>query len=178
MPRLKIVTPESSQGKARELLDSLLEKSGKVINIFRGLANSPVALEAYLTLDRLIEEGSFSPQEQQLIRLVVSQFNGCDYCLAAHTLGGKKTGLTSSEMRDIRTGTPRDPRYAALVSFTRRILETRGFIDDADIEAFRAHGYNDSHIAEVVTVIAQKTLSNYFNHINETDLDLSPAPDL
>ncbi|NND60361.1 MAG: carboxymuconolactone decarboxylase family protein, partial [Gammaproteobacteria bacterium] len=54
----------------------------------------------------------------------------------------------------------------------------RGYVSDEDIAAFRDAGYGDEHIAEIVTIMAQKTISNLFNHIHETELDLPPAPDL
>ncbi len=51
------------------------------------MANSPVAYEAYLKLDELIAGGRFSPVEQDIVRITVSQYNQCDSCLAAHTGG-------------------------------------------------------------------------------------------
>ena len=53
-----------------------------------------------------------------------------------------------------------------------------GFVSDGDISAFRQAGYSDGHITEIVTILAQKTLSNLFNHIHDTELDFPPAPDL
>ena len=50
---------------------------------------------------------------------------------------------------------------------------------DADsLAAVRAAGYTDANIADITVVITQKTLSNYFNHIHDTVLDLPPAPPL
>ena len=39
-------------------------------------------------------------------------------------------------------------------------------------------GFTDVHAAEITVIIAQKTLSNFFNHINDTDLDLPEAPEV
>jgi alkylhydroperoxidase family enzyme len=84
-------------------------------------------------------------------------------------------GLSEEEVLKIRRGEPSDPKHAALVQFTNRVLDTKGFVSDQDIKAFRGAGYTDEHIAEVTTILAQKTLSNYFNHIHDTPLDI-PAP--
>jgi alkylhydroperoxidase family enzyme len=56
------------------------------------------------------------------------------------------------------------------------LLETRGFVSDGDLASFKNAGFTDTHAAEITVLIAQKTLSNLFNHINATDLDLPAAP--
>jgi alkylhydroperoxidase family enzyme len=65
-----------------------------------------------------------------------------------------------------------------LINFTIRVLETKGHISDGEIQAFKEAGYSDAHAAEITVIIAQKTLSNLFNHINDTDLDLPAAPEI
>ena len=175
MPRLNVIEPDAATGKVKELYDDAQQEFGNVFNVFKGLANAPVALEAYIALERLIAAGKLTPAEQDTVRLTASQFNGCEYCLAAHSVTGAMKGLSSDEILKIRRGEPSDPKLAALVQFTHRVLETKGSVRDDEIESLRAAGYTDEHIAEVVTILAQKTLSNFFNHIHETPLDI-PAP--
>ena len=43
------------------------------------------------------------------------------------------------------------------------------------LAAVRAAGYTDANITDITVVIAQKTLSNLFNHVHDTVLDF-PAP--
>ncbi|HKL23023.1 MAG TPA: hypothetical protein VJ904_14550, partial [Tichowtungia sp.] len=59
----------------------------------------------------------------------------------------------------------------ALVTFVRRILESRGELETADLQAFRDAGYTDGQVCEVIVIIGQKMMSNYFNHIHSTELD-------
>jgi len=178
MPRLRTVGESDATGKVKEIYDSVKSRIGMIPNIFKGMASSPVALQAYVALDQLISEGKLSGVEQEIVRLVVSQFNGCQYCLAAHSLLGKLKGLSDEQIMDIRRGKADDAKYAALVQFTRRVLESKGLVTDEEIAAFRAAGYSDEHMGEVVTIIAQKTLSNFFNHINDTQVDFPPAPEI
>jgi uncharacterized peroxidase-related enzyme len=172
MPRLNVVEPEAATGKVKELYEASQQQFGTVFNLFKGLANAPLALDAYMTLERLIAGGTLSPAEQAIVRLTASQLNGCEYCLAAHTMEGRMKGMSEDEMVKIRRGDATDPKHAALVRFTRRVLDRKGFVRDEEIDAFRQAGYTDEHIAEVVTILAQKTLSNYFNHIHDTPLDV------
>jgi alkylhydroperoxidase family enzyme len=88
------------------------------------------------------------------------------------------SGLSDEQMLDVRRGKPDDPGHAALVRFTRGVMETKGFVGGEEIDAFRSAGYSDAHVGEVIALIAQKTLSNYFNNVNETELDFPKAPEL
>ena len=126
----------------------------------------------------MIAAGSFSPVDQDIVRLVVSQYNGCAYCVAAHTGSLQAKGLSKQEIIDIRKGKPADPKQSALVAYTLKIMDTRGFVSDSDIAAFKNAGFTDTHVAEITVLIAQKTISNYFNHIHDTDLDLPRAPEI
>jgi alkylhydroperoxidase family enzyme len=65
-----------------------------------------------------------------------------------------------------------------LINYTIKVLETKGYVSDSDIEEFKNAGYSDAQAAEVAVIIAQKTLSNLFNHINDTELDLPAAPEI
>ena len=76
---------------------------------------------------------------------------------------------TLSELR--QQGSLSDTKLNALRNFTLAEIEHRGWIPDNVINDFVEAGYNQSHVLEVITIIAQKTLSNYFNHIAQTPLD-------
>ena len=176
MPRLKQVTPENAHGEVKEIYDAVKSRFGMIPNLFIGFASNPAVLKSYLALDELISGGVLTPVEREIVRLTVSQINDCEYCLAAHTAVGKMSGLSEEQMLSARRGKAEDPKHAALVNFTHKVMETKGFVGDGDIEAFRAAGFSDEHIGEVVAIIAQKTLSNLFNHINETEVDFPQAP--
>ncbi len=176
MARLPVIKFENAGKEIQSTYDAIKAKFGMVPNIFKGMANSPVVLNAYLKLDEMIAGGSFSPVEQDIVRLVVSQYNKCEYCIAAHTGSLLAKGLKKEEIMEIRKEKSADARQSALIDFTLKVMKTKGFVTDDDIETFKKAGFNNTHVAEITVIMAQKTLSNYFNHINDTDLDLPPAP--
>jgi len=79
MTRLPVITEEKADEHTKKIFDSIKSKFGMVPNIFKGMANSSVTLNAYLKLDGMISEGSFTPVEQDIVRIVVSQHNNCHY---------------------------------------------------------------------------------------------------
>jgi uncharacterized peroxidase-related enzyme len=175
MQRLKSVSPETATGKAKELMDSVRAKLGKVPNMMRTMAVSPAVLEGYLQLSGALAHGKLSAKVREQLALAVSQENGCDYCLAAHSALGKMAGLTPDQIRDSRLGTASDPKTDALIRFARRVVETHGHVEDHDLADVREAGFDDAAIAEVVAGVALDTFTNYFNIVSDTDVDFPAA---
>ena len=168
------VSDDQATGKAKELLDGARAKMGFVPNMYRGMAVNPGLLETYLHGYALFREsGNFTPPEQEVVFLVVSGANGCDYCTAAHSmLAVKKSQLGETHTQALRDGKPlSDAKLEALRRFTHHMWETRGLPTQAEAEAFKAAGYTDVHVLEIILGLAVKTISNYANHVNHTKLD-------
>ncbi len=178
MPRLNVVEPEQAQGKTKEIFDELEKTKGKVINIFKGMGNSPAALNAYLTMSEILAEGELTPEDREAVYLGVSQANGCNYCLSAHTVIAKKAGMTDDQIKAIRLLDPLSEKHRTLLTFVRRVMETKGKVSDADVAAVRSAGYTDGQIAEAIAYIGLATYSNYFNHVYDTPLDFPKAPEV
>lgn len=174
MPRLQVVDPASASGKAKELFDGPLK--GMHINIFKGMINSPAVIEAYLGMAGALKGGALGDAEREAIQLVVGQANACDYCVAAHTMLGKNAGLSDEQTVQARKGEiPDNGKMQALTRFAASIREKQGNVSDTDIDAFKAAGYDDGAVAEVVANVALAYFTNFFNHVNQTDVDF-PTP--
>jgi len=174
----KIEMPPVAEGKGDAEQNRILGKAkaavGFVPNMYEGMVNSPGLLETYLDgYDRFRNSGAFNPQEQETVFLEISRLNGCDYCMAAHSMiGEKKSGLDDATLAALRDGRSLpDATLDALATFTRHMHETRGLPTKAGVAAFKDAGYTDRHIYEIILAQAVKTLSNYANHLQHTPLD-------
>ncbi len=176
MARLSVVTPHQASGRVKELFDGIHASAGMIPNIYQGVANSTAALEGLLQLGKVLATGQLIGAEIEAVKLVVSQAYGCNYCLAAHTLLGKKHGLTESETVAIRRGTVEPPKLGALVKFVNTAIQPKGRISDDDLRAVKTAGYNDAQIAEILLVVAQTVFTNLFNRVHQTPVDFPPAP--
>jgi alkylhydroperoxidase family enzyme len=87
-------------------------------------------------------------------------------------------GLTTDQIRDSRLGNAVDAKTDTLLHFVRKVVETRGRVGNDDLDEVRAAGFDDGVIAEVVAHVALNAFTNYFNELNETDLDFPKAPEL
>tara|TARA_R110002167_G_scaffold291727_1_gene496524 strand:- start:814 stop:1350 length:537 start_codon:yes stop_codon:yes gene_type:complete len=178
MPRLNQVTPDQASGAVKDIYGDLTTQMGKVVNIFQGMGNSSAALKAYLAMSAALAEGELAPEDREVIYLAVSEGNGCEYCVSAHTMVAKKIGLTNEETLAARRFFSADKKRAALLEFVRRVIASRGFVSDDELNEVRTAGYSDGQIAEAVGYIGLATYSNLFNHVNDTELDFPAAEKL
>jgi len=176
MPRLSVIDPGNASGKAKELFDGPL--AGKHFNIFKGLANSGAALNAYVQLSGALAGGELTAAERESIALALSEANGCEYCVAAHTAIGKGAGMSEDETVAARKGEPTDPRAAAIVRFAMALRQKEGYVTAEDLQAARDAGLSDGAVAEIVANYALNVFTNYFNHVNETPSDFPGVPAL
>ena len=171
--QFELFSVDNAPEGAKQLLSGVEKKMGGLLpNLYRQMAQSPVALEAYLTLSGLIAKTDFTPAEQQFILIVSSARNGCSYCVAAHSSGGRMAKLDKEAIESIRTGqVVADEKLQALRVFTEKVIETRGKVEDADLQSFIKAGYSQKQSIELLVAVAMKTLSNYFSRMAEPPLD-------
>lgn len=171
---LPLLTPATASAQGAPLLESAQKKLGFVPNMHGAMVNSPGLLETYqLGYERFRSESGFTPAEQEVVFLTSSFENGCDYCMAAHSVLADMFSKVPKDTTDaIRAGTTiPDAKLAALADFTRHLLQTRGRPTAEAARAFIAAGFTERQILEVILAIAVKTLSNYSNHIFGTPVD-------
>ena len=174
MPQSKftIHTLETAPPATRPVLEQVKAKMGFIPNLFGIMAESPEALNAYLSLSGLLEKGVFSQVERDVLLLAVSADNRCHYCMAVHSTLADMHEVPGEIVGALRDGTPiADRRLEALRSFARSVVGNRGHLPESEVSAFLAADFTKRHILEVVAFVAMKTLSNYINHFAGTPVD-------
>lgn len=171
---LPLLTIETAEDKAKALLQKAKHQLGFVPNMYGAMASEPALFEAYSSAYAAFrQECGFTPVEQEVVFLVISRWNGCHYCMAAHSFVADKMSKVPADVTDaIRNGRPiADQRLRALARFVETMLETRGRPTDADARAFLAAGYSEKNILSIILAISVKTISNYTNHVFHTPVD-------
>lgn len=171
----RIQTPAATvaAGNTADVFAAIRKAIGMVPNAYAaiGALNTP-ALQAMLSADAVLSRGTLSAQEREIVKLVVSAVAGCDYCVAAHSLAAKASGIPVDGVRAIQALTPTgDVRRDALVRFVRVLQESRGTIAPQEFEAFQAAGFGDEAVVDVALAIAIITFTNVFNRVNDTTVD-------
>jgi uncharacterized peroxidase-related enzyme len=150
--------------KARVL--EVQEKAGFVPNVFLALARRPAewrAFFAYHDALMLKEGGSLTKGDREMIVTTTSAANQCLYCVVAH--GAilrihEKKPLVADQVAVNYRKADISPRQRAMLDFAMKVCESAHAIDDADIEALHAHGFDDEDAWDIAAITAFFGLSN------------------
>jgi uncharacterized peroxidase-related enzyme len=169
VPTRDDVTPDN-----QAIFDDLKKALGFVPNLYATFAHSPTALGTYLALQNA--KSSLKPKEREVINLVVSQVNDCEYCLAAHTALGKMLGFTEAQILEVRRGRASfDPKLDALARFVHEVAEKRGHVSAAATDAFLAAGWSQANLVDAIMVVGDKSISNYLHGTTKIPVDFPAA---
>ena len=168
---------DSAPDGSKAILEGANKALGFVPNLYATMAEAPALLKGYTQLSTTFDTSSLSPTERQIVLLTASFENGCDYCMAAHTAISGMQKVPNDVVQALRDGTPiADAKLEALRTFTRRLVQARGWAEAGDVQALLDAGYERSTVLEVVLGVGLKTMSNYLNHIAATPLDEAFQP--
>ena len=139
--------------------------------MFRAVANSPAALQSLWGSFGALGGGVIPAQLGEKIAVAIADRNACHYCLAAHTALGRKAGASSAEMTAAQHGESADPQTAAALRFALAVVEQRGQIDAAEVQALRDAGFDDRQIVELLAHVALNLFTNYVNVAFDVPVD-------
>ena len=169
--RIATLNPDTTTGKAKELFTAVKNKLGFIPNLIKVFGNSPATLQTYLSLGELTGSGNFSNKFREQLALSVAEANDCNYCLSAHTAIGKMNGLSDQEIEASRKSDASDAKQKAGLQFAQSVTVNRGKVSSEELKAVKEAGYTDEDILEIVLNVVSNTLTNYVNHIAETEID-------
>ncbi|MBF8740814.1 carboxymuconolactone decarboxylase family protein [Pseudomonas guariconensis] len=171
MTRTTVLKPEQVPAESQASLDSFSKGLGFTPNMMASFAQSPIAFNAWATLLGALSK-ALDVKTRDSIGLTVSEVNGCNYCLGVHSFTAEHLAKMSAD--DIilaRQGHANDPKRNAAVQFARKVIETRGQVNDGDLQKVREVGYTDANIMEIVALVAMYSLTNFFNNVFDPEKD-------
>ena len=173
MTRLTLHTVASAPEASRQNVERALANNGFLPNLIGILANSPLALETYLTVSGITARGELSLAEREVVQITAARIHGCEFCVAGHTAAAlKKARLESSVVVELQHG--RDTghgRLDAVRRFTEAVIARRGSVTDDELAAFRAAGYDEAQTLEVVLGVSLATLCNFANTLAQSPVN-------
>lgn len=172
MTQFTSYTTETAPEGARPIFEGVKGAFGFVPNLQSLMAESPELLSGYTALWELFSKTTLSTHEQQVVYLTSNFENECHYCMAGHSTLAKMQKMETAVIEALRAGKPvPDARLEALHHFTTLVVRNRGWVPDADVDAFINAGFTRRNVLEVILGVATKVMSNYTNHIVHTPLD-------
>tara|TARA_R110002095_G_scaffold37007_3_gene34506 strand:- start:656 stop:1222 length:567 start_codon:yes stop_codon:yes gene_type:complete len=165
-------TIETAPEASRPLLETSLKNNGRIPGLHAVMADAPGLLAAYNFAHQQFMATSLTDEEKTVVWQTVNVEQNCHYCVPAHTGIAKMMKVDDAITEALRNETPLPTaRLEALRTFTLLVIRDRGFVSDADTQAFLAAGFTTTSILEVILGAAQKLMSNYTNHFARAPVD-------
>jgi len=171
MARVNLIDPASANASVQPTLDQIKGAFGVVPNMFKAVANSQAALQSMWGSFGALGGGTIGAKLGEQIAVAVADRNACNYCLAAHTVLGQKAGASAAEMAESQAGRSADPQTEAALRFAIKVVENRGAMTAADVQALRAAGFDDEAIVEILAHVALNLFTNYVNVAFDVPVD-------
>ncbi|MFK5949610.1 MAG: carboxymuconolactone decarboxylase family protein [Methylococcales bacterium] len=172
MSDFPVLSLDNAPSASKALLQQTQKNFGFIPNLIGVMAASPAVTEAYLAVADIFSRSNLSATEQQIVLLTVSHYHECHYCMAAHTVIADMQQVNPEVVQAIRDDKPiTDNKLEALRQFTKTIIDKRGWVDETEVQNFLNAGYETAHVLDILVGVAQKTMSNFTNHLAKTPLD-------
>ena len=177
MNTFNVPSREEVSENNQAIFDNLNKALGFVPNLYATYAYSDTALENYLNFANA--KTSLTAKEKEVVNLAVSQVNDCIYCLSAHTAIGKMNGFTDEQILELRAGySTVNDKLDALARLAKNVTENRGRTNEAVLENFFNVGYAKGQLIDTISLVGDKTISNYIHSTTQIPVDFPVAQPL
>jgi AhpD family alkylhydroperoxidase len=124
MATLGLVEYADAAPEVRAVYDDIMATRNVdwINNFWKALANDAVTLRrTWESIKEIMKPGALDPLTKELIYVAVSATNQCGYCIASHTAGARKAGMT-------------DAMFAELMAVTGMANETNRLASGYQVE--------------------------------------------
>ena len=181
MAWIETIDAERATGRLRELYDQVKTPDGHVDSILKVHSLRPRTLLGHLSLYKAVmhsKPSALTPRERELVGVVVSQLNGCDYCVRHHRaglarhLGDPQLAEELSRAAVGRTAsTILADRERAMCDYAAKLTSDPASMAVSDLDPLRLAGLDDAGILDVNQIVS------YFAYANRTVLGLGVSID-
>jgi AhpD family alkylhydroperoxidase len=124
MASVKLIEYAEASAEVRAVYDDIMatRKTDDVNNFWKALASHPPTLRrTWESVKQVMAPGALDVLTKEMVYLAISATNGCKYCIASHTAGARKAGMT-------------DEMLGELMAIVGMANETNGLADGLQIE--------------------------------------------
>lgn len=124
MATLGLVEYADASPEVRAIYDDIMavRKTDWINNFWKALAHDPKTLRrTWESIKEIMGPGALDPVVKEMIYLAVSSTNQCGYCIASHTAGARKAGMT-------------DEMFAELMAVVGMANETNRLVSGYQVE--------------------------------------------
>ena len=101
---LGLVEYDDAGSEVRAVYDDIMatRRTDWINNFWKALAHDPATLRrTWESVKQIMAPGALDPLTKELIYVAVSATNQCGYCIASHTAGARKAGMTDEMFAEV-----------------------------------------------------------------------------
>jgi uncharacterized peroxidase-related enzyme len=171
MPWIEVVAEDKATGYLKKIYKEIKQNRGKISNIMKVHSLNPSAmkshLDLYLTL--MFEALSLNREELELIAVVVSASNNCEYCLNHHSETLNSFWEDNDKIRKLKqdyNSIDLTEKVRKMLKYAVKLTKTPDAVNQDDICVLRKCGFSDVDILNINLV------TSYFCFVNRIALGL------
>lgn len=104
MATLGLVEYADAGPEVRAVYDDIMatRQTDWINNFWKALAHDPATLRrTWESIKQIMGPGDLDPLTKEMIYVAVSATNQCGYCIASHTAGARKAGMTDTMFAEL-----------------------------------------------------------------------------
>lgn len=171
MSWIKELDKDNAENKLRDIYCRIEKERGKLSNIMKVHSLNPHTMESHMDLymDIMFKNRSLSREECELIAVVVSTLNECDYCIKHHYQALDHYWKDKNKIDEFTKTLDHEDlnhRESKIIDYTKKLTDEPGKVTEEDIENLKNIGLTDEEILNINLVVS------YFNFVNRIALGL------
>lgn len=175
MPAFKVPSRDEVAPDAQPIFDQFQQSMGKMPNLYATIGYSANALATYTQYVKGQVKNSFHARDREGVYLIVSQLNGCEYCLASHTASAIKAGWKEEDTLQVRAGTHPEKKWQVIYGIVRSAIENKGAVGDSLLSDFSGLGFNEGALIDLFVLINVMSFTNYIYRLTQIPIDFPAA---
>jgi uncharacterized peroxidase-related enzyme len=171
MAWIKTIDESEAKGELQKLYEQVKNKRGKLANIMKIQSLNPKAMKAHMDLYMRLMFGKsgLSRQEREIIAVVVSAANGCEYCINHHAQAldhyWKDEAKLNALIADPKS-LDLSERVDNMIDYVVQLTTKPSELTSSQINRLKDTGFSDEDILNINMIAA------YFNFVNRIALGL------
>jgi AhpD family alkylhydroperoxidase len=104
MATLGFIEYEEAPAEVRAIYDDIMatRQTDWINNFWKALAHDPATLRrTWESVKAIMAPGALDPLTKEMLYLAISASNQCGYCIASHTAGARKAGMTDAMLAEL-----------------------------------------------------------------------------
>lgn len=161
---IRVIDERGADASLKQIYDGVREKRGSVSNVMMVHSLDPQSIRFHmdLYLHLMFGKSTLSRQEREMIAVVVSHLNKCDYCITHHNealLAHVKNQEFLNDLGNLNFASL-SRKSQAMLEYVSKLTRAPSEIQSQNVDKLRAVGFSDEEILRI------NLITSYFNFVN------------